>query len=386
MTALAAAILAITGLFPPLAEPPPEEITLLFTGDVLVHTPVTASAERHASGSASRFDFEPMFDEVAPAIAAADLALCHLETVLDVPGVERSPYPRIAAPAAVASALAGAGFDGCSTASNHSLDFGPPGVRSTLSALDRSGLGAAGTAASEGEAIGTAYRVGGVTVAHLSYSYGFNGFRVPSDTPWLANSIDAERIEADAARWSYAGADLVVVSLHWGAEYRQSPTSAQQELADRLRQSPDIDLVVGHHAHVVQPVAAGEGVPLAFGLGNFLSNQTPGCCTAPSGDGVALLARAREVDGVWEVVEIAALPTWVDRRAGHLIKPALAVDRAEAPGSAGRTEQALEAQGVEVDQLDVDEAVRWLSRHRVAGVIARLLGLGTGPGAGATAA
>jgi poly-gamma-glutamate synthesis protein (capsule biosynthesis protein) len=327
-----------------------------------------------------------MFEAVAPAIGAADLALCHLETVLDVPGVERSPYPRIAAPAAVATALAEAGFDGCSTASNHSLDFGPPGVLSTLSALERSGLDAAGTAASAGGAIGAAYRVGAVTVAHLSYSYGFNGFRVPSDTPWLANTIDPERIEADAARWSYAGADLVIVSLHWGAEYRQAPTSAQQELADRLRGSPDIDLIVGHHAHVVQPVAAGDGVPLAFGLGNFLSNQTPGCCTTPSGDGLALLARAREVDGAWHVVEIAALPTWVDRRAGHLIEPALAVDRPEAPGSARRTEEALESLGVGVDQLDVDGAVRWLSRHRVAGVIARLLGLGTVPGVGATAA
>lgn len=377
MNALLALVLVLGSVLPT-PEPAREEITLLFTGDVLVHTPVTTSAERHAAGSDQRFDFSPMFEAVRPAIAAADLALCHLETVLAVPGVERSGYPRIAAPGEVAAALAGAGFDGCSTASNHSLDFGEPGVLSTLASLVDAGLGASGTAWSPESADGSLYRVGPATVAHLSYSYGFNGFRLPADAPWLANLIDPDRIEAEAARWKEQGADLVVVSLHWGAEYRRSPTAAQVELSERLRASPDIDLLVGHHAHVVQPIASGDGVPLAFGLGNFLSNQTPGCCTADSGDGVALLVRAVEADGGWQIAELAALPTWVDRRAGHLVLPARDVDRPEAPGSASRTEEALESLGVEVDQLGVSEAVGWLSRHRIADLLVRLFGGGGG--------
>jgi hypothetical protein len=352
-----------------------DEMTLAFTGDVLVHTPVTASAARHGTASGTRHDFTVILAEVAPVIGAADVALCHLETVLGVPGVEASPYPRIAAPAAVADGLAAAGFDGCSTASNHSLDFGTAGVVSTRDAMGAAGLGATGTARVPAEAGPALYRVGDAVLAHLSYSYGFNGFRVPSDQPWLANAIDPDRIEAEAAAARLAGADLVVVSLHWGAEYRAMPSSYQIELAERLRSSEAIDLVVGHHAHVVQPVAPDDGrIPLAFGLGNFLSNQTPGCCTVPSGDGVVLLARAERAGGVWRVTELAALPTWVDRRAGHLIRPALDIDRPEAPGSAERTGAALTALGADVPLLDVPGAVRWLARHRVARVLGRLCG------------
>ncbi|MFO7549580.1 MAG: CapA family protein [Acidimicrobiia bacterium] len=374
--ALLAAILTITGPATALAD----EVTLAFTGDVLVHTPVTASAARHGAASGARHDFRVMLSEVAPVIGAADLALCHLETVIGVPGIEASPYPRIAAPAAVADGLAGAGFDGCSTASNHSLDFGPDGIVSTREAMEAAGLGATGTARTLDEAGPAMYRVGDAVLAHLSYSYGFNGFRVPAERSWLANAIDPDRIEAEAAAARRAGADLVVVSLHWGAEYRTMPTSSQLDLAERLRSSDDIDLVVGHHAHVVQPVAPDDGrAPLAFGLGNFLSNQTPGCCTVPSGDGVLLLVRAERSADSWHVTELAAVPTWVDRRAGHLIRPALAVDRPEAPGSADRTRTALTALGTEVPLFDVQEAVRWLSRHRMARVLERLCGGGPWP-------
>jgi poly-gamma-glutamate synthesis protein (capsule biosynthesis protein) len=99
---------------------------------------------------------------------SADLALCHLETPLTGRGVRLSDYPRYAVPHQLADAIHRAGYDGCSTASNHSLDHGSAGIRSALSKLDSLGIGHTGTARSRREAARTVrYRVGRAVIAHL---------------------------------------------------------------------------------------------------------------------------------------------------------------------------------------------------------------------------
>jgi len=95
--------------------------------------------------------------------------------------------------------------------------------------------------------------------------------------PWLVNEIDAGTIAADAAAARAAGAEYVIVSLHWGTEYRTQPNSDQLTLAEALLASPDIDLLIGHHAHVVQPVDQIDGRFVVYGLGNFISNQSAAC-------------------------------------------------------------------------------------------------------------
>ena len=181
------------------------------------------------------------------------------------------------------------GYDGCSTASNHSLDKGFDGVRSTLDTFDVVGLRHAGTARTPEEAAAiTTYDVRGVRIAHLSYTYGFNGLPLPADAPWSANLIDAGRIHADAARARQEGAALVVVSLHWGTEYRAAPDGFQESVVSQLLPSEDIDLVIGHHAHVVQPVRKVGATYVVFGLGNELSNQSE----PPRRDGLTVVASA----------------------------------------------------------------------------------------------
>lgn len=338
------------------------EATFLFTGDVLPHTPVTNSAARYGRVSGSAHDFAPIFSEVAPAIAAVDWAVCHLEVAIGVPGVVSSPFPLIAAPAAVALGLEAAGFDACSTASNHSLDFGVEGVHSTIAALDQVGLAHTGTAVDSGSANGILYLVDGLVVGHASYSYGFNGFSVPGEQAWLANLIDPERILVDAARLRRVGAEFVVVSLHWGAEYNASPIAFQTELAERLASSTDIDLIVGHHAHVVQPLSWINGKPIAFGLGNFLSNQTD----ARTQDGVMLMVRVVEHEGAWLLDEVVAVPTWVDRRNGHMIRSATGSSLPVLAASAGRTADTLGIMGATVQVLSVDQARSWALAPEVA--------------------
>ena len=121
--------------------PPPRHATLAFGGDILIHSGVWAAADTGAG-----YDFSPMLAPIAPRLTAADLAICHLEVTLARPEDAPSSYPRFRAPGALATDLAEAGFDGCSVASNHALDFGEEGVAATLDGLDAAGLAHAGTA------------------------------------------------------------------------------------------------------------------------------------------------------------------------------------------------------------------------------------------------
>lgn len=293
-------------------EPPPRPITLAFSGDVLLHMPVNQQAALYGSQAGTPFDYRPMFEPIRPIIEKADLAVCHLEVPI-APDGRLTSYPSFGVPPQIAVALAQVGYDGCSTASNHSLDRGYPGVVRTLEELDAAGLAHAGTARGLWETGPAWYRAGEsgreIDIAHLSYAYGFNGYRLPTEAPWAANQIDTERIRADAASARSSGAELVVVSLHWGTEYRHDPDAYQRTVADHLLPSPDIDLVIGHHAHVVQPVELVEGTYVVWGLGNQISNQSQ----APRRDGLTVVATANAGwDGRWRVSGIEAVPTWVE--------------------------------------------------------------------------
>jgi hypothetical protein len=111
----------------------------------------------------------------------------------------------------------------------------------------------------------------------LSYTYGLNGFRLPRGRPWLVNLLSPGRILADARAARRAGSQFTVVFLHWGQEYRSTPTPTQRTLARRLLADPSVDLIVGHHAHVVQPVQRVNGKWVAFGMANLLSAQSASC-------------------------------------------------------------------------------------------------------------
>jgi poly-gamma-glutamate synthesis protein (capsule biosynthesis protein) len=297
---------------PSLSPPPRPSFVLAATGDILIHTRVTAQAVARGPDADARYDYVPMLARVQDLIASADLALCHLEVPLAPDNQGLTGYPRFRAPREVADALAAVGYDGCSTASNHSIDKGFAGLSDTLDVLDDVGLRHTGTARTEEEASGARlYTVGPAVVGHLSYTYGMNGLRPPRDAVWSVNRIDAAAILAEADRVRAAGADFVVVSLHWGAEYTISPTRSQRKLADELLASDSIDLLVGHHAHVVQPLGRVGDKYVAYGLGNFLSGQ---CCNPPNTrDGViAFFEIARRGDD-WVVRKVEFTPTWVNR-------------------------------------------------------------------------
>ncbi len=250
---------------------------LALAGDVLPHDglwQVARADARRAGKSRGSLDFGPILRPTRPVIEAADVAICHLETpVAERTGPFRS-YPTFSVPPQILSAIAGTGFDACTTASNHSVDQGFEGVTRTLDALDRNGIRHTGTARTAREKRRLLrMKSGGLELALLSYTYGTNGLPVDADKPWSVNLIGPAAIRADARRAKARGADVVVVALHWGDEYSHAPSDYQLTVADEVTRSRDVDLVYGHHAHVVQPVRKVNGTWVAFGLGNFVAEQ-----------------------------------------------------------------------------------------------------------------
>jgi poly-gamma-glutamate synthesis protein (capsule biosynthesis protein) len=287
---------------------PPEgtRVTVAATGDFLIHTPVFRSALAHGGGR--RYDFGPLFREIRPVIAGADLALCHVETPL-VPGRPRS-YPSFRTPPALATAIRATGWDVCSTASNHTLDAGQRGVVTTLAALKSAGVARTGSYRKRSEARRPAIlEAKGVKVAFLAYTALTNGQRSPH--PWMLNMADPRRILRDAEDARRSGADAVIVNVHWGDEYRSSPSRSQRKLAGTLTRSNAITAVVGQHAHVVQPIRWINGKPVVFGEGNLISGQSAACCPAASQDGLVALLELRVGASDVRASRVRYLPTYV---------------------------------------------------------------------------
>ena len=309
-----------------------------------MHSPIAAAAR---TGDAA-YDFDPLFGRVRRIVGAADLGLCHLETPLSRDNLDLSYYPRFSVPRELAPGLARAGFDYCSTASNHAVDAGFEGVRATLDALDRAGIAHDGTARDRREARRPAYlEVAGVRIALLSYTYGLNGLVLPASVSWGVNTIDTRRILADARRVR-RHAEFVIVSLHWGVEYVAEPTPDQRRLARRLTRSGLVDLIVGHHAHVVQPIDRVHGRTVLYGLGNFVSSQSSACCRVETQDGVVVHLRVRESGQRFRVTRIRYTPTWVDHDPYRVVPVGRALRGGDAllRASALRTRRALGMLGV----------------------------------------
>jgi poly-gamma-glutamate synthesis protein (capsule biosynthesis protein) len=251
-----------------------------------------------------------MFARVKPILENADLAICHLEVPLSPTNDDLSSYPLFSAPHELADALADAGYDGCSTASNHSYDRGAEGVVDTVDILEQAGLAAAGMARRPEEAwSAVTYEVGDLSVAQISATYWLNGLAMPENQQWLVQLLDVDELLAIAARAKQAGADLVVLSLHCCTEYLHEPTAPQREQYEALIRAPYVDLIVGSHSHVVGPIAAIDGEYVIYGLGNFLSAQSQPVTLT---DGVIAMVEVEGSGDSWEVTSVSVIPTWVE--------------------------------------------------------------------------
>jgi poly-gamma-glutamate capsule biosynthesis protein CapA/YwtB (metallophosphatase superfamily) len=298
----------------PTPTPEPTRFTLAFSGEILSHGPVINQAAVNGDADLA-YNYEPMFAEVAPLLEAADFAVCHVETPISDDNVSLSGYPIFNAPREMAEGLKASGYDACSTASNHSYDKGAAGVLTTLNVMEEAGLPQAGMArTAEEQATPVLYEVGPLTIGHLSFTYGLNGFVLPADQPYLVDVTTVDAVVAAATAAREAGADIVVLSIQWGNEYQVDPSQAQIDQATAFLKSDDIDIIIGAHVHVVQPLDVINGKYVFYGIGNFLSNQSASCCPAASQNGVMVYVDIEgSAAGGYEIVEVSFVPTRVDR-------------------------------------------------------------------------
>ncbi|MSO59874.1 MAG: CapA family protein [Ilumatobacteraceae bacterium] len=299
---------------------PPPSVSMAFSGDVLIHSQLWTQAQKNNRGNG--YDFSPMFARIKPLLDSVDFAVCHLEVPIAPPGEAPSTFPYYGAPRELIGAIAGAGYDRCSTASNHALDKGRLGIDTTLKEFDAAGITQSGMARTPEEIEPKIIKINGINVSHLSYAWGFNDIPLPRDEPWRAAQIDPARIIADAKKARSLGAQMVIVSMHWGQETVANVTGYQLKNAKAITASGLIDLVVGHHAHVVQKIEKINGIWTVFGLGNVLSNMPTRAAFPPNTqDGMIVTVKLTlAADGKVAVDKPRVHPTWVDKNNGKVIR------------------------------------------------------------------
>ncbi|MFG2984529.1 CapA family protein [Streptomyces sp. NPDC048258] len=309
-----------TGPAQPSAAPAGRPFTLVATGDIIPYPSIIQRSADDAD-KAGEHDFRKILAGVKPLVSAADLAICHHEIPYGRPGGPYTGYPTFKAPHQLADALKDAGYDSCSTASNHTLDDGYDGLARTLEHLDRVGIPHVGSARSAEEAKAPALlSAGGAKVAQLDYTYGTNGIPLPEGKPWAVNLIDKDRIIADARAARAGGANVVVLSVHWGTEWQTAPDEQQRELAQALTASrgadglADIDLVIGTHNHVPQPYEKINGTWVVFGMGDQVASFVPADKLRGNQSSVPrfTFAPAAAHTGRWEVVKAEFLTQYSD--------------------------------------------------------------------------
>ena len=305
----------------------PQAITFAFTGDVLSHTPLINQAKRTAIANSTTelqldYDFRPMFLDIKPLISGVDIAVCHLETPIAPEGEDLSTFPLFGVPKEITNAIADAGFDRCSTASNHTYDRGNDGIDATVNALQDVGVKQSGMARTPDEIEPLVFEVRGIKISHLSYTFSYNGLIMPDETQWRSAIINTKRILRDAQRARELGSQATIVSMHWGTEKDSNANSMQTSIADELTASGLVDLIVGHHAHVVQPTNQVNGVWVMYGLGNVLSNlPTDERWPINSQDAVIATTSLTISSSGNAVFDKPVMhPTWVDKNNGWVIR------------------------------------------------------------------
>lgn len=328
---------------PPPALPPeppaaaPVVISLAAVGDVLPH--------RRVKTSARAVGWERVFGDAVPRLQRADIAFANLESPI-APDHHRALFDEVFdAPADLAPGLAAAGIDVVSMANNHVFDQGPAGLVETWTRVRDAGVLPVGAGPDCAEAAAARIvTVRGVKVAFLSMTdlvnFDQNGSPTEPcvvvagplctsdcgpDRDAVQFSHDTERLVA-AVVAARAQADFVVLSFHWGIEYRTDPLPEYPRLAERLVDA-GVDVLLGHHPHVPQPVVErttpdGRRAVIAFSLGNFVSNMREGFDPAHDdpAEGQVRDGLLLEVPLVWrgpgrtEVGTPTAVPLWTENR------------------------------------------------------------------------
>ncbi len=265
----------------------PTKVSFIGCGDNIIYAGNTREALTKAP-EGREYGFAYSYEHVAEPIAAADVSFINQETLMCGEEFGISYYPCFNSPRDLGYDLVDLGFDVINIANNHMLDKSGSGLESTIEFWrEQPVLMIGGYDSFEDYNTPRYLESGGMKIAFLSYTYGTNGITVGNDynvwVPYFYThphtsdlTIDAETIKNQIAA-AKADSDILIVSIHWGNEYVFTPTDSQRECA-KLFADNGVDVIIGHHPHVLQPVEWIEGEDgnrtlCVYSLGNFMAEQ-----------------------------------------------------------------------------------------------------------------
>lgn len=250
------------------------QVTLLAVGDNLIHREVILSGLQEDG----TYQYDNLYALVKEKISEADIAVINQETILGGDEFAYSGYPNFNSPTEIGDALISTGFDVILHATNHTLDMGLKGVENTFKYWSKHPeITVLGINQSEEQQKNIhIIEKNGIKIAMLNYTYGLNGYSVPEDMPYLVNMLDKDEMAADISAAEEL-ADFTIVFPHWGSEYIYEATNMQKDLTEFYYEK-GVDLVVGTHPHVLEPVEwietnADHRMLVYYSLGNFMSYQ-----------------------------------------------------------------------------------------------------------------
>ena len=246
--------------------------SIIMVGDALIHMPINYSHK-----TSNGYDFTNILKYIKPIVSEYDLKYYNQETILGGTSLGLSGYPQFNSPQEVGDAFVDAGFNLVSLATNHSMDNyyrtnGKTIKNSTDYWKKQENVIAAGSYNSEEDRdLEIIKEVNGLKYAFLSYTEQTNGISVPSGKSYLVNVYSRDKVKKDVEKYRDK-VDAIIVAMHWGSEYTHYPTSSEKEKANYLA-SLGVNLIVGCHPHVIQPMTYIGDTLVIYSLGNFVSNQ-----------------------------------------------------------------------------------------------------------------
>ena len=330
---------------PPTTQPPePEHVvsraTIGATGDLLMHKPVIDTA-LCSDGS---YNFDYVFKYLSEYTSAADWAVANLETTLAGSARGYSGYPNFNCPDAIVDGAKNGGFDMLLTGNNHSYDTGEAGFFRTIETVRSKGVETLGTMLNAEEPKYAIQTINGINLGLISYTYEgrpegaaagrvyLNGIMLHQGAEDVVNTFNPANPEPFYTEISgyleemrAQGAEAIVLFMHWGVEYTTTPVAHQTAIAQRLCDM-GIDVIIGGHPHVVEPVQLltstvdpDHKMVCLYSMGNAVSNQRANVMQSqPSGhteDGVWFTATfCKYSDGTVYLEDVNLIPTWVDLR------------------------------------------------------------------------
>ena len=314
-------------------------------GDLLMHKPIFDDHTKYNAAVQQKdgsYDFSTVFQYLSEYTSALDFAVANLETTLAAEdnGYAYNGYPLFNCPDEVVDGVKDAGFDMLLTANNHSYDTRLVGFKRTLEVIRGKGLKTLGTYLSADEAKWTVEEINGIKIGMMSYTYAtgeaeagrpsLNNNQAISEAGlcnyFNTNNLDSfyTEVEGYLEEMKQVGAEATILFVHWGVEYILEENQTQNDMAQKLCDL-GIDVVIGGHPHVVQPVELLTSTEdpehktvCLYSLGNAVSNQRLGFSdaikTPHTEDGILFTVTFEKYsDGTVYLAQVHGLPTWVNK-------------------------------------------------------------------------